>query len=169
MKEPALQIMIFFDRFANDPQTAEPYVKLFAEQPLSKIAKRPEIQSNAKKIKKEVAEATAYCRKNLEIYGRTAYIYFPRKEFAKPRYIPYLLYPQLLYMVRVFKKSEFYHLSAGQNPWRRAENKIDIGKLFNKYGGGGHFGVAAAEIKRKEDAIRDAKKIVAYLEAHRQK
>ena len=164
IKEPGLQIAIFFDRFKRTPESNRYFVTLLAEKPLGEIAKLPEVRRVVHQSKQEIALAVNYVRKHLTITGRVASIYLGNSYFAKPRYIPYYLYPKLLYLVRVFKVHGQYKLSVGQNPWRAKEGKIDIGQLISKYaGGGGHFGVGAAEFATKRQAELAAREMVEIL------
>jgi hypothetical protein len=163
LKEPGIQVAVFFDRRGNDPVTWKTYTELLATQPLTAIAKRPEVQAVVRKAKKEIKTATAYIRTHLVVRDRVAYLYLPKVEFSKPRFIPQALHPEILYLVRVFKKNGLYHLSVGQNPWRSKEGHVDIGELIARYGGGGHFGVGAAESKTRKEAERAAQEIVEYL------
>jgi hypothetical protein len=163
---PAIAIAAFFDRCGYLPVGKKPSVEFLAEQSLDEIAKRPDVRRAVREAEKDAARATAYVKKHIERTGRTAYIYFSKWQFAKPRYIPYALDARLWYLVRIFKKNGFYHLSVGMNPWRKKENKIDIGALIGMYGGGGHFNVGGAEIASRSSAERSAREIVAYLEKH---
>ncbi len=166
LNEPALQIDVFFDRYGRTPVANKTFVTLLAEKPIVEIAKRPEVRRAVRQAKQEILSATAYVKRKITETGRVAYIYFPKQKFAKPRFIPYFLYPRLLYLVRVFKKDGQYKLSVSQNPWRTKEGKVNLGRLIAKYaGGGGHFGVGAAEFETKREAEKAAQEIVEYLTA----
>jgi hypothetical protein len=166
LKDPALQIAVFFDCHGNEVGTNGPFIELLSRVPLADIARRRDVKRTVREAKKEIVSAIAYIEKNIEITGLTGYIYFSSWRLAKPRHAPYALYPKLIYLVRCYRKDGFYHLGAGQNPWKRKENHINIGALIKKYGGGGHFGVGATEIKTKQAAERAAKEIVEYLNSH---
>jgi hypothetical protein len=163
LKEPALQVAVFFDRRGDDPITWKTFTELLAEQPLVTIARRADVRALVRKAKKEIIAATAYVRKNLLVYDRVGYIFLPSWAFSKPRFIPFVLRPEMLFLVRVFKKEALWHLSAGQNPWRKVRDAVDIGKLLGRYGGGGHHGVGAVEFKTRKEAERAASEIVVSL------
>ena len=166
LKESALQVAVFFDRRGDDPITWGTFTELLAEKPLALIARRADVRAVVREAKEEIKLAIAYIRKNLVIEGRVGYVFLPSVAFAKPRFIPLVLHPELLYLVRMFKKRTLWHLSVGQNPWRRNENAVDIGKLISAYGGGGHHGVGAVEFKTRKEAKKAANEIVIYLLQH---
>ena len=164
-----IQLDAFIDRYPKSARTGKRLVELMAEKPISFIARLPDVRRAVAAIRKSRAASLAYHRKHLKITGRTGYIDLTQSASGKNRYACYYLYPNLLYAVRILRKGKFFQLSVGQNPWRRKENRIDIGEVMKKYGGGGHFGVGATEIPKKKDAEKYAHEIVSYLEEHRKK
>jgi hypothetical protein len=164
LKEPALQIDAFFDRHDRSPAVNKRFVTLLAEKSLPAIAKRPEVRQTVHRAKREITLATAYVKKNITVAGRVARLYFSQPEFSKPRFLPYYLYPWLLYLVRFFEVDGQYKLSIGQNPWRAKEGTVNLGQLISRYaGGGGHFGVGAAEFKTRGAVEKAAQEMVDYF------
>ena len=81
-------------------------------------------------------------------------------------YVPYYLYPKASYAIRFHPfpgKPTLFHVNVGANPWRRAENKKNIGELLRKYGGGGHKNVGGVEIKSRTATLRAIGEIVTFL------
>jgi hypothetical protein len=164
LENAGIQLDAFIDRYSKNAQTGKKLVELMAEKSISSIAKLPLVQRAVAAILKSRAASLSYHRKHIRIFGRTACVDLSRVNAGKNRYASYYLYPRLMYTVRILKKSEFYQLSVGQNPWRRNENKINIGNVMKRYGGGGHQGVGAAEFKSFSAIEKAAKEIVTYLD-----
>jgi hypothetical protein len=61
------------------------------------------------------------------------------------RYAPYLFYPEARYSVALVYSGRDAKITAMRNPWLDFES-IELGRLFEKYGGGGHRRVASAII-----------------------
>lgn len=57
------------------------------------------------------------------------------------RYLPYYYYPDINYTIAIYNKDENYNVSIGYNPWKK-NNKINLGEIAKKYGGGGRHNVA---------------------------
>jgi hypothetical protein len=72
------------------------------------------------------------------------------------KFVPYYLHPDSIYSVGVSKSSFRVKVSVGSNPWSRLEPTINLAKVCERYGGGGHarvgaisFDVAQADVAHK--------------------
>jgi hypothetical protein len=72
------------------------------------------------------------------------------------KFIPYYLHPESVYSVGLSKSSFRVKVSVGSNPWSKLEPTVNLAKVCERYGGGGHarvgaisFGVAQGEAARK--------------------
>ena len=71
------------------------------------------------------------------------------------KFIPYYVYPESVYNVGVSLGPARAKVSVGTNPWTDHENRHNLAKLCERYGGGGHSVVAA--ISFRPDALEDAR------------
>ena len=86
------------------------------------------------------------------------------------KFIPYYLYPQTTYSVGLSHSSFRTKVSVGSNPWAKTENMVNLAKICERYGGGGHARVGAISFEPNhfEQAREAAKEIVAELRAAHQ-
>jgi hypothetical protein len=59
------------------------------------------------------------------------------------KFVPYYLHPDSIYSVGVSKSSFRVKVSVGSNPWSRLEPAVNLAKVCERYGGGGHARVGA--------------------------
>jgi hypothetical protein len=87
------------------------------------------------------------------------------------KFIPYYLHPESVYSVGLSKSSFRVKISVGSNPWTTAENMINLAKICERYGGGGHARVGAISFPpgEFERATQAAQEIVDELRAHARK
>ena len=167
MKEPAIQINNFIEEHSEDLKTTVATIKFLAEKPLSDFVKQPRIKRTIAELRRGTAAALKFYEKNLKISGRVLVIDltgFPYSEMG--HYAPYYLHPELLYAIRFHPfpgKPTLFHINVGANPWRRKENKKNIGALLKGYGGGGHKDVGGVEINGKKNMLKTVDEIVAFL------
>jgi hypothetical protein len=77
---------------------------------------------------------------------------------AGNRFLIYTMFPQQNIQVRIFdgRKGEFTVCAVGHSIFNRT-SKTDVGRLMDKYGGGGHRGAGTCQLpnSRAESAVRD--------------
>jgi hypothetical protein len=83
------------------------------------------------------------------------------------KFIPYYLYPDSIYNVGLSKSSFRVKVSVGSNPWSRREPAVNLAKVCERYGGGGHARVGAIsfDVTQNETARKAAAEIVDELRA----
>jgi hypothetical protein len=83
------------------------------------------------------------------------------------KFIPYYLYPESVYNVGLSKSSFRVKVSVGSNPWSKAERLVNLAKVCERYGGGGHARVGAIsfDVSQAEAAREAASEIVEELRA----
>jgi hypothetical protein len=87
------------------------------------------------------------------------------------KFIPYYLHPESVYSVGLSKSSFRVKISLGSNPWTDATNMMNLAKVCERYGGGGHARVGAISFPpgEFERATQAAQEIVQELRAHSRK
>ena len=83
------------------------------------------------------------------------------------KFIPYYLHPECTYSVGLSKSSFRVKVSVGSNPWAPSEPSVNLARICERYGGGGHARVGAIsfEVTQQEAARNAAREIVEELRA----
>jgi hypothetical protein len=83
------------------------------------------------------------------------------------KFIPYYLHPESIYSVGLSKSSFRVKVSVGSNPWAPEEPVVNLAKICERYGGGGHARVGAISfpVNQHAQAIRASREIVNELRA----
>jgi hypothetical protein len=83
------------------------------------------------------------------------------------KFIPYYLHPDSVYSIGVSKSSFRVKVSVGSNPWSKREPTVNLARVCERYGGGGHARVGAIsfDVTQSEAAHKAALEIVEELRA----
>lgn len=83
------------------------------------------------------------------------------------KFIPYYLHPESVYSVGLSSSSFRVKVAVGSNPWTTRQNLVNLAKICERYGGGGHARVGAISfpVDRADEARKAAAEIVAELRA----
>jgi hypothetical protein len=83
------------------------------------------------------------------------------------KFIPYYLFPDSIYNVGLSKSSFRVKVSVGSNPWSKREPTLNLAKVCERYGGGGHARVGAIsfDVNQSAAAHKAALEIVEELRA----
>jgi hypothetical protein len=83
------------------------------------------------------------------------------------KFIPYYLFPDSIYNVGLSKSSFRVKVSVGSNPWSKREPTVNLAKVCERYGGGGHARVGAIsfDVNQSDAAHKAALEIVKELRA----
>jgi hypothetical protein len=83
------------------------------------------------------------------------------------KFVPYYLHPESIYSVGLSKSSFRVKVSVGSNPWAPKEPVVNLAKICERYGGGGHARVGAISYNPDQHAaaIKASQEIVNELRA----
>jgi hypothetical protein len=83
------------------------------------------------------------------------------------KFIPYYLHPESIYSVGLSKSSFRVKVSVGSNPWAKSDRLVNLAKICERYGGGGHARVGAIsfDVTQHQAARKAANEIVEELRA----
>ena len=83
------------------------------------------------------------------------------------KFIPYYLHPESVYSVGLSKSSFRVKVSVGSNPWAPQEPEVNLARICERYGGGGHARVGAISfnVNQHAAAIKASQEIVEELRA----
>jgi hypothetical protein len=83
------------------------------------------------------------------------------------KFVPYYLHPESIYSVGLSKSSFRVKVSVGSNPWAPQDPVVNLAKICERYGGGGHARVGAISFNVDQHAlaIKASREIVKELRA----
>jgi len=160
MREPALKLTMVIesapDKFVPNliPLLATKSLAAILEEPfvaplLPPLLRRHELSMEILKQRTECVDGTIFfdvTDHDLEGYNK---------------FVPYYLHPESIYSVGLSKSSFRVKVSVGSNPWAPQEPVVNLAKICERYGGGGHARVGA--ISFPPDRAVDARKAAAEI------
>jgi hypothetical protein len=143
LKEPATQLTLVIEG-APEPNLVPQLIPDLAVRPLGEIIELP-------LVKKHLGSLLERHRRSIDILreradAREGVVYFDVSDLdleGYNKFVPYYLYPDVLYSVGVSSSPTRAKVSVGTNPWKEANAEVNLASLCEKYGGGGHARVAA--------------------------
>jgi len=83
------------------------------------------------------------------------------------KFVPYYLHPDCIYSVGLSKSSFRVKVSVGSNPWAPSPPLVNLAKVCERYGGGGHARVGAIsfDVTQQAAARKAAQEVVDELRA----
>jgi hypothetical protein len=120
---------------------------------LTEVASLPRVERNYKAVREATLSGQKLFRKASHL-EKDKIVVFNVGKMGKAhlsRYAPYLEYPGARYSVGIFQTGEGAKITAMRNPWRRFKS-VPLGRIFSRYGGGGHQRVASVLLKDADEA-----------------
>jgi hypothetical protein len=153
---------------ASDRDFVKKIIPLLADHPLANILEEPFVAAVLPPLLERHERSVGILRERTQEKDGT--IYFDITDLDQEGYnkfIPYYLHPDSIYSVGLSKSSFRVKVSVGSNPWSRREPTVNLAKVCERYGGGGHARVGAIsfEVTQSEAAHKAAKEIVEELRA----
>jgi len=170
MAAPAMKLTLIIEA-TQDPEFTPRLIPLLTELPLQEVLEQPFVASLLPPLLEQHQMAIALIRERSEY--REGTIYFDISDHLLEgfnKFIPYYLFPESTYSIGLSKSSFRTKVAVGSNPWTkaRAEDMVNLAKICERYGGGGHARVGAISFSpdRTDEAREAARVIVAELRAH---
>jgi hypothetical protein len=157
---------------AIEAASARDFVKklipLLAYNPLSQILEEPFVAAVLPPLLERHERSIDILRQRTQEEDGT--IFFDITDLDQEGYnkfIPYYLHPDSVYSVGLSKSSFRVKVSVGSNPWSKREPTVNLARVCERYGGGGHARVGAIsfEVTKGEAAHKAALEIVEELRA----
>ena len=165
MKAPASRLTMVVE--ANQDSAFIPQlIPLLAYKPLAEIIELPFVAEKIPPLLERHSRSIEMLRERTECKDGTVYFDITDQEMeGYNKFIPYYLNPGSTYSVGLSKSSFRTKVSVGSNPWSPAEPNVNLAKICERYGGGGHARVGAISFppNRFEDGRAAAAEIVAEL------
>jgi hypothetical protein len=167
MKEPAMKLTMAIEA-SQDPKFVKTLIPLLAYRPLGEILGEPIVSSVLPPLLERHERSIDILRQRTEEKDGTIYFDITDQDLeGYNKFVPYYLHPDSVYSVGLSKSSFRVKVSVGSNPWSRREPRVNLAKVCERYGGGGHARVGAIsfDVTRNEDAHKAAREIVEELRA----
>ena len=173
MKEPAMKLTMVIEA-TQDPGFIPRLIPLLASLPLAEIIREPFVAELVPPLLERHRKSIDIMRERTECRDGAVYFDVTDHELeGYNKFIPYYLHPGCVYSVGLSKSSFRTKVSVGSNPWADEKRMVNLAKICERYGGGGHARVGAISFEpdKFDTARHAAREIVdelrqAYREEH---
>ena len=167
MREPAMKLTMVIESTQN-PDFVPRLIPFLATKPLDEILKEPFVAP----LLPPLLERHQHSIKVLQDHtvSKEGTLFFDITGYdleGYNKFVPYYLHPESIYSVGLSKSSFRVKVSVGSNPWAPAEPVVNLAKICERYGGGGHARVGAIsfDVSHQAAAREAAQEIVEELRA----
>ena len=165
MKEPAMQLTMVIES-SQDAGFVPKVIPLLATKPLAEVIQAPFIAPLLPPLLERHQKSIALLRERTELKDGTLFFDVTDHELeGYNKFVPYFLHPESIYSVGLSKSSFRMKVSVGSNPWAPSPPVVNLAKICERYGGGGHARVGAVsfDVNQQAAARKAAQEIVEEL------
>jgi hypothetical protein len=157
MAEPAMKLTMAIES-TNDGDFLPRLIPYLVSEPLGEVIQEPFVAALIPPLMERHKKSIDILRQRSECKQGT--IYFDISDYdleGYNKFIPYYLHPDSVYSVGLSRSSFRVKVSVGSNPWTEKGNMVNLAKICERYGGGGHARVGAISFPPDQaDAARKA-------------
>jgi hypothetical protein len=167
MAEPAMKLTMAIES-TNDDEFLPRLIPFLVSEPLAKVLEEPFVAAVVPPLMERHRKSIEILRGRSECRQGTIYFDITDHDLeGYNKFIPYYLHPESVYSVGLSSSSFRVKVAVGSNPWTTKQNLVNLAKICERYGGGGHARVGAISFPPdKADLARTAAaEIVAELRA----
>lgn len=167
MAEPAMKLTMAIES-TNDSGFLPRLIPYLVSEPLARVLEEPFVAAVIPPLMERHRKSIEILRQRSECRQGTIYFDISDHELeGYNKFIPYYLHPDSVYSVGLSSSSFRVKVSVGSNPWTNRENMVNLAKVCERYGGGGHARVGAISFPpdKGDLARKAAAEIVAELRA----
>jgi hypothetical protein len=167
MREPAMKLTMIIEATQN-PDFVPRLIPLLATKPLGDILKEPFVAPLLPPLLERHQHSIAVLQERTELKDGTLFFDITDRDLeGYNKFVPYYLHPQSIYSVGLSKSTFRVKVSVGSNPWAPVEPVVNLAKICERYGGGGHARVGAIsfDVSHQDAARKASQEIVAELRA----
>jgi hypothetical protein len=167
MQAPAMKLTMIIES-NQDYEFLPRLIPLLATKPLAEILQEPFVSSLLPPLLERHQRSIAILRERTELKDGTLFFDVTDLELeGYNKFVPYYLQPQSIYSVGLSKSSFRVKVSVGSNPWAPSPPVVNLAKICERYGGGGHARVGAIsfDVTQQAEARKAAQEIVTELRA----
>jgi hypothetical protein len=165
MQAPAMKLTMVIES-APDQRFVPNLIPLLAVKPLEQILEAPFVAPLLGPLLKRHEVSIDILKQRSECKDGT--IFFDITDYdleGYNKFVPYYLHPESIYSVGLSKSSFRVKVSVGSNPWAPQQPVVNLAKICERYGGGGHARVGAISfnVNQHAAAMRASEEIVSEL------
>jgi hypothetical protein len=167
MEAPAMKLTMVIES-APDQRFVPNLIPLLATKPLAKILEEPFVAPLLPPLLRRHELSIGILEQRSQCKDATIFFDISDQELeGYNKFVPYYLHPESVYSVGLSKSSFRVKVSVGSNPWAPQPPEVNLAKICERYGGGGHARVGAIsfDVNQHAAAIRASQEIVAELRA----
>jgi hypothetical protein len=167
MKEPAMQLTMVIES-TQDPEFIPRLIPLLATRPLAEVVRAPFVASLFPPLLERHRGSIKILKDRIESRDQTLFFDVTDQDLeGYNKFVPYYLHPESIYSVGLSKSSFRVKVSVGSNPWAPSPPVVNLAKVCERYGGGGHARVGAIsfDVSQHAEASKAAREIVGELRA----
>ena len=167
MAEPAMKLTMAIES-TNDNGFLPTLIPYLVREPLAQVIQEPFVAALLPPLLDRHRRSIEILRGRSECKQGTIYFDISDHDLeGYNKFIPYYLHPDSVYSVGLSSSSFRVKVSVGSNPWTKKQNMVNLAKVCERYGGGGHARVGAISFPpdRGDDARKAAAEIVQELRA----
>ena len=167
MKEPAMQLTMVIES-TQDHEFIPRLIPLLAARPLAEVVTAPFVAPLLAPLLDRHGKSMDVLRDRIESRDGTLFFDVTDHELeGYNKFVPYYLHPESVYSIGLSKSSFRVKVSVGSNPWAPSPPVVNLAKVCERYGGGGHARVGAIsfDVTQHAAARRAAQEIVEELRA----
>jgi hypothetical protein len=167
MKAPAMKLTMAIEA-ASDRDFVKKLIALLAYKPLASLLDEPFVAAVLPALLERHERSVGILRQRAEEKDGTIFFDITDLDLeGYNKFIPYYLHPDSIYSIGLSKSSFRVKVSVGSNPWSKREPTVNLAKVCERYGGGGHARVGAIsfDVSQNDAAHKAATEIVQELRA----
>ena len=167
MKAPAMKLTMAIES-ATDSSFGQKLIPFLASKPLQQIIEEPFVADVLPPLLERHQRSIAILDERTESKDATLFFDVTDKDLdGYNKFVPYYLHPESIYSVGVSKSHFRVKVSVGSNPWAPSEPTVNLARICERYGGGGHARVGAIsfDVTQHDAARKAAAEIVEELRA----
>ena len=165
MREPAMKLTMVIESTQTYGFVPK-LIPLLATRPLVQILEEPFVAPLLPPLLERHQRSVDIMRQRIDMKDGTLFFDVTDHDLeGYNKFVPYYLEPESIYSVGLSKSSFRVKVSVGSNPWAPSEPVVNLAKICERYGGGGHARVGAIsfEVGQQEEARHAAHEIVEEL------
>jgi hypothetical protein len=165
MQEPATRLTLAIES-TPDHQFLPRLIPLLATRPLAEVVRAPFVAALLPPLLERHQRSIQVLSERIQSQEGTLFFDVTDQDFeGYNKFVPYYLHPESIYSVGLSKSSFRMKVSVGSNPWAPSPPRVNLAKLCERYGGGGHARVGAISfaLTQQDRGRQAAREIVEEL------
>jgi len=152
MREPAMKLTMAIEA-TQDSAFVPRLIPFLATKPLGEILEEPFVADLLPPLLERHQRSIAILRERTSMEDGTIFFDVTDHELeGYNKFVPYYLHPASIYSVGLSKSSFRVKVSVGSNPWAPKPPVVNLAKICERYGGGGHARVGAISFDVSQQA-----------------